>query len=143
MCDLTWEHTKTTLKQGDIVLPQPYTIEGWEDDLKKWPKITYGCIFSYVNTYSAVDGEAMKNLKSSEAYQYLHSNKVGCVLTKSVEDFVFLKADVEPSQSLHNSHQAWAVVSNSGEVQTAGCSYVAGPGRSCSHATAILWKVSS
>ena len=42
-----WEHTQTTLKRLDIVIPHPSTIEGWEDDMKKWPKITYGSIFSY------------------------------------------------------------------------------------------------
>ena len=39
----------------------------------------------------------MNNLKSSEAYQYLHSNKVGRVLLKEVgHNLIFLKADVEP-----------------------------------------------
>lgn len=43
-----------------------------------------------------------KILKSSEAYQYLNSDKVGTVLAKSFRDedkWIFREADVEPSQS--------------------------------------------
>lgn len=111
--------------------------------MKKWPRITYGSIFSYFVESLASDGEAMDNLKSSEAYQYLHSNKVGRVLVKTVDKYIYLKADIEPSQSLKSPyHQAWVVTTEAGEVQPAGCSCIAGLQRSCSHA-AVLWKVSS
>ena len=85
----------------------------------------------------------MNNLKSSEAYQYFHSNKVGHILLKEVgHDRMYLKGDIEPSQSLKvPHHRTWVLVSAAGEIQTAGCSCVAGAGRSCSHAAAILWKV--
>ncbi|CAJ1071402.1 uncharacterized protein LOC125296826 [Xyrichtys novacula] len=84
----------------------------------------------------------MENLKASEAYQYLHSGKVGCVLAYKHDGFVYLKANVEPSQCLNNSpHSAWVMLNENGDVQTAGCTCVAGPGRSCSHAAAIMWKV--
>ncbi len=139
-----WNHTLTELIKDSISIPVPSLIEEWEDDLKKWPRITYSSIFSYFVDSVACDGKAMSNLKSSEAYQYLHSSKVGCVLFKDVgNDFVYLKADVEPSQSLNVSHhKAWVLVSTSGVIQTAGCSCIAGPGRSCSHAAAVMWKVS-
>ena len=139
-----WEHTKTCLKQGDISLPFPASLKGWEDDIKQWPRVTYSRIFSYFIESVASDGEAMNNLKGSEGYQYLHSNKVGRVLHKAIGDYVYLKADVEPSQRLNVSHhQAWVLVlALTGEIQTAGCSCIAGQGRSCSHAGAILWKVS-
>lgn len=125
------------------MLPLPSSVTDWEDEVKKWPRITYASIFSYIIGAVDSDGEAMNNLKSAEAYQYLHSNKVGPVLIKSVgHDMVYLKADVEPSQTLTvPHHQAWVLAQMSGEVQTAGCSCIAGPGRSCSHATAIMWKV--
>ena len=139
-----WEHQLSDLKRDNLTIPLPSHIEGWEDDMKKWPKITYSCIFSYFVNSVATDGEAMNNIKSSEAYQYLHSNKVGPVLLKEVvgHNLIYLKADVEPSQSLKvPHHRAWVLVSASGEIQTAGCSCIAGKGRSCSHAAAILWKV--
>ena len=52
--------------------------------MKKWPKLTYSSIFSYFLNSAASNGEAINNLKSSEAYQYLHSNKVGRVLLKKI-----------------------------------------------------------
>lgn len=127
----SWEHTKKAIGRGNIVLPLPSSVTDWEDEVKKLPRITYASIFSYIIGAVDSDGEAMNNLKSAEAYQYLHSNKVGPVLIKSVgHDMVYLKADVEPSQTLTvPHHQAWVLAQMSGEVQTAGCSCIAGPGR--------------
>ena len=138
-----WEHNLTELKNGNIIIHLPSAVTAWEDEVKKWPRITYSSIFSYFNESVSCDGKAMMNLKSSEAYQYLHSEKVGRVWLKEVtEDLVYLKADIEPSQSLNNTHlKAWVLVSTTGVIQTAGCSCIAGAGRSCSHAAAILWKV--
>ncbi len=83
-------------------------------------------MFSYFVDSVACDGKAISNLKSSEAYQYLHSSKVGCVLFKDVgNDFVYLKAYVEPSQSLNVSHhKAWVLVSMSGVIQTVQGSFI-------------------
>lgn len=87
----------------------------------------------------AVDGNAINNLKSSEAFQYLHSDKVGCVLLHDMGIIVYLKVDVQPSQCVNNAaHNAWVWVSKTGDVETAGCSCITGPGRSCSHAAAVL-----
>ena len=87
----------------------------------------------------------MMNLKSTEAYQYLHSEKVGRVWLKEItEDIVYLKAKIVPSQILKTTHhKAWVLVSKTGVIQTAGCLCIAGLGRSCSHAAALLWKVSA
>lgn len=52
----------------------PTALEGWEEDLNKWPRVTYRSIFSYFIDMVASDSETMNNLKSSEAYQYLHNN---------------------------------------------------------------------
>ena len=139
-----WDHKLNELRKGDISLLLPTAIDDWEDDMTKWPRITYSSIFKYFVESMACDGQAMENLKTSEAYQYLHSDKVGTVLVRQIEehDLVYLKADVEPSQSLHvTHHNTWVLSTRTGVVQTAGCSCIAGPGRSCSHAAAILWKV--
>ena len=141
-----WDHNLNELRKGDISLLLPSAIDNWEDDMSKWPRITYSSIFQYFHESMACDGSAMQNLKSSEAYQYLHSNKVGTVLVKELDhDLVYLKADVEPSQSINvTHHKAWVLSTRTGGViQTAGCSCIAGQGHSCSHAAAILWKVSS
>ena len=86
----------------------------------------------------AIDGKAMDSLKASEAYQYLHSNKVSIVMSYKHDRFMYLKVNVELSQCLNNT---WHNATEDGEVKTAGCTCVAGPGRSCSHSAAILWKV--
>jgi len=64
-----WEHSLLHLKRDNLIIPLPSIIEGWEDDLKKWPQITYTSIFSYFINSVATDGEAMNNLKSSESYE--------------------------------------------------------------------------
>lgn len=86
----------------------------------------------------------MSSLKSCEAYQYLHSKSRSGVIERCWrDDLVYLKTDTEPSQSLHSSHhKAWVLALVTGVMETAGCSCIAGPGRPCSHAAAILWKVS-
>lgn len=138
-----WEHGATTLTGDDgVTLPHPHCVQNWEDNMQTWPSVTYSKICAYFIESMAIDGKAMDNLKASEAYQYLHSSKVNRVLSYKHNCFVYLKAMVEPSQSLNNTwHNAWVLVTDSGDVKTAGCSCVAGPGRSCSHAAAILWKV--
>jgi len=80
--------------------------------------LSYHCLCYFIDSVGT-DGEAMKNLKSSEAYQYLHSNKVGRVLLKEVgHDRMYLKADIEPSQSLKvPHHKAWVLVSAADEIQ--------------------------
>ncbi len=76
-------------------------------------------------------------------YQYLHSHsgKVDRVMLHSEGDFVFLKANVHPSQSSSPTHSARVLISKQGSVETTGCWCIAGLGRSCSHAASILWKV--
>lgn len=138
--------TQPPKAQKGLIISIPLVIDGWEDGVKKWPCIMCGSIFScfldFVDSL-ACNGKAMSNLKKSEAYQYLNSNKVSWVLFKDAgNNLVYLKADIKPSQSLHVSHlKAWVLTSKAGVIQTVGCSCIAGPGRSCSHAAAILWKV--
>lgn len=137
----TWEETIHTLKSsGGICLPHPRDVSEWGDDMKQWPQITYGDIFNYFVLSLGVDGSAMRNFKSTEAYQYLHSGKVGRVLVHLEEEYVFLKASVSPSQASTSSHLAWVLATSNGAVETTGCTCIAGLGRSCSHAAAILWK---
>ena len=74
-----------------------------------------------------IDGSAMKNFKSTEAYRYVHSEKVGCVVhcESEKEDYVFLKASVNPSQASTPSHSAWVLTRTDGAMETTGCTWVA------------------
>ncbi len=139
---INWEHSENFLRRSDgLKLSHPSSLLTWVDDMKKWPELSYGDIFNYFVLSEGVDGAAMKNFKSTEAYQYLHSGKVDRVMLHSEGDFVFLKANVHPSQSSSSTHSAWVLISKQGSVETTGCSCIAGLGRSCSHAASILWKV--
>ena len=139
---IQWQHSLNDLTGDGITIPHPNSVQNWVDNMATWPNITYSKICAYFVDSIATDGKAMDSLKASEAYQCLHSDKVGCVISYKHDRFVYLKANVEPSQCLNSVwHNAWVLVTEAGEVKTAGCTCVAGPGRSCSHAAAILWKV--
>ncbi len=62
--------------------------------MRKWPEIAYRDIFNYFVLSFGIDGATMKNYKSTEAYQYLHSSKVGSILPHQANKLVFLKADI-------------------------------------------------
>ena len=53
-------------------------------------------------------------------------------------DLLYLKAEIIPSQDVSCLHQAWVFTTTEGVVQTAGCSCIAGLGKTCSHAGSIL-----
>ncbi len=129
---LEWQHlTENIVKNGVFTIPHPSKVTSWADNMSIWPSITTSKIFSYFIDSMAVDGNAINNLKSSEAFQYLHSDKVGCALVHDMDSLIYLKADVQPSQSVNNSaHNAWVLVTKTGDVETAGCTCIAGPGRS-------------
>lgn len=93
-----WEQ----LRQDSITISLPNNIEGWEDDVKKLPRITYSSRFSYFLNSAASDGEAMNSLKSSEVYQCLHSNKVGYVLLKEIvgHNLIYLKQTESAAKAL-------------------------------------------
>jgi len=138
-----WQHGQDYLTKtvNNITLSVPHPTKltsatSWIDDMSQWPAVTYVDIINYLVLSEGVDGEELRNYKSTKAYNYLHSNKIGRILSHNHQQFTFLKAEVEPSQTINKpNHIAWVM------VQTAGCSCVAGPGRSCSHAAAVLWKV--
>ena len=67
--------------------------------------------------------------------------KSGAFFLCKHEDYVFLKAEVDRSQSANHKVIAWVMLQPSGLIETVGCSCMAGLGRLCSHAAAILWKV--
>lgn len=83
--------------------------------------MSYGDIFNYSVLSMGVDGAAMKNYKSPEAYQYLHGGKVGRVLHCEIEEYVCLKAAVNPSRASTPIHSAWVLTRTDGAVETTGC----------------------
>ncbi len=143
-----WQHDQDyltkTINKVTLCVPHPMKLTSptsWIDDMKQWPEVTYIDIINYLVLSEGVDGEELRNYKSTKAYSYLHSNKIGRILFHKHQQFTLLKAEVEPSQSINKLNHIWWVMLQNGVVETAGCSCVAGPGRSCGHAAAVLWKV--
>ena len=92
--------------------------------------------FNYLIFSEGVDGGELRSYKSTEAYNYLHSNKIGKVLLKKAA--VTLVSSHSVSQA---KYTAWIMLKESGVVETGSSSCIVGFGKSCSHAAAILWKM--
>ena len=100
---IQWQHSLNYLTGDGITIPHPNSVQNWVDNMATWPNITYSKICAYFVDSIATDGKAMDSLKASEAYQYLHSDKVGCVMSFKHDRFIYLKANVEPSQCLNSA----------------------------------------
>lgn len=120
-----WEQNLSEHKDGSISVPLPSAVTGSEDEVRFNKERKNTAVF-YTRPFSceSCDGKGMMNLNASESYQYLHSEKVSPVWLKEVtENLVYLK--VEPSQSLKKMHhKEWVKVSETGVIQTAGCSCI-------------------
>ena len=128
-------------EDSSVTVPHLSVLKEWTDDTTQWPDVGYISIVNYLIFSEGVDGWEY-SYKSAEAYSYLHSNKIGKVLLKKHSKFIFLKAAVEPSHSNYQAKRTpWIMLKESGVVETGGCSCIAGLGKSCSHAAAILWKI--
>ena len=138
-----WIHSTDVLKSHEdssVTVPHLSVLTEWVDDMKQWPNVSYINIVNYLVFSEGVDGGDLRSYKSTEAYSYLHSNKIGKVLLKKHSKFICLKAAVKPSHCVSQAkHTAWIILKESGVVQTGGCSCIAGLGKSCSHVGAIPW----
>ena len=112
-------------------LKDPYLISEsqWTEDMRKWPEIHYGDLYSYlINTKGIYTKENLKAFRSLEAYNYFFNGYVRKVLFCLCGDFGVLKAKVNPSQrSAENCQEAWvAVFMNDSSIKTAHCTCMAG-----------------
>ena len=94
--------------------PHSSVLTEWADDVKQWPDVSYIDIVNYLTFSEGVEGRELRSYKSTEAYNYLHINKIGKVLLKKHSKFIFLKAAVEPSHSINQAkHTAWIMLKES------------------------------
>ena len=109
-------------------MPHLSVLTEWVDDMKQWPNISFFDI-NYLVFSEGVASKELHNYKSTEAYNYLHSNKIWKVLLKKHIGFIFLKAAVKlvPSHSVNQAkHTVWIMLKESGVVETGGCLCVLG-----------------
>ncbi len=78
-----WQHDQDyvtkTVNKVTLCVPHPMKLTSatsWIDDMKQWPAVTYIDIINYLVLSEGVDGEELRNYKSTKAYSYLHSNKI-------------------------------------------------------------------
>ena len=75
------------------------------------PDFSYINIVNYLIFSEGVDYGELHSYESTEAYNYLHNNKIRKVLLKQHSKFIFLKAAVVPSQSVNQAkHTAWIML---------------------------------
>lgn len=118
-------------KKSKNVLPDPYVLTGWVDDVKKWPPVQYPDIVNYlVYSKSSFTLDSFKAYKSLEAYNYFASGHVQTVFFHHINDTSsvhFLKAAVLSSQRVTDPpKQCWLCVHKDGHVVTAHCNCMAG-----------------
>ena len=105
-----WVHSADVLKSGEdsshTASPvSSHRVGRWHEAM---PNVSYIDIVNYLVFSEGVDGGELSSYKSTEAYNYLHSNTIRKVLLKKHSEFIFLKAAVEPSQSVNQAkHTAW------------------------------------
>ncbi|KAL6480945.1 hypothetical protein MHYP_G00090250 [Metynnis hypsauchen] len=117
----------------DCPLFQCPWFQVWVDDVKLRPGVRYVDIISYLDFSEGVVDEELRKHKCTEACNDLHSDKTARVLCYSRDQFIFLKAEAQPGQSVGTPvYSAWVTVQNNG-VEIAG--------RSCSHIAAVLWNI--
>ena len=132
---------------GNIV-PHPDILStGWVDDVRKWPDTQFANVILYLlESPSDFDGKALKAYKSTIAFSYY---KDGWVKTcyyhaiSSTSKYCFIKANVLPSFKINEKHhKTWVLLEKAdGGIITASCSCMAGLGRCCNHAAALLFKI--
>ena len=52
------------VEEGELVLEHPNNICNWSGDIKQWPSIVYGDIYTYLIDPKTVDGTGVKSWKS-------------------------------------------------------------------------------
>ncbi|XP_026064445.1 uncharacterized protein LOC113047301 [Carassius auratus] len=158
---------KTSLKQGglyrDKLLPDakkryiekinfignvdPYEVptDQWIRDPDALPPITFPDIFTYfVCGVSAYTAEQFRNYKSLEAHVQFTNGWV-----HDLESFkpvsgenTVVRTKVMHSQRLNEPPlKPWVIISNSGKVECAHCTCMAGVAETCTHVGALLFKV--
>ncbi|XP_046864652.1 uncharacterized protein LOC124459175 [Xenia sp. Carnegie-2017] len=132
-----------SIKTDPNLLPE----QAWLDDVRKWPEIDDGKLFSYILRIKAVDVDYIGKYKDQKAYSYWMRGFVDIVyVAKCPSDgkFTFLKGNICPSQKLNDDpHKVWVCVEGTGSdcrIVTSWCSCTAGTAEACNHVIALLYK---
>ena len=102
----------------------------WSSDVRYWPKIEYGDIFSYfISRPGTFTLQQLTSWRQLEAYNYFKNNHVRTVFSSTCDAgrCVVLKAKVNPSQRAPDlANEAWIIVRKDGTIVSAHCTCKAG-----------------
>ena len=136
--------TKNEIKSDPNMLPS----DAWIDDVKEWPEVDDGKLFSYILRTKAVDVDYIGKYKDQKAYSYWMSGFVDTVFFAKCpinSKHVFLKGSVSPSQKIRDDpHKVWVCLEGTKsecKILTSWCTCTAGTGEVCNHVIALLYKV--
>ncbi|CAC5387151.1 unnamed protein product [Mytilus coruscus] len=130
------------LKETNIDDPRSLKDDDWSSDVKEWPKIDLGKIFSFILSKKEQDMDFIGHYKTQKAYSYYLSGFVDTVFCATLNGTQIIKSHVTPSQSVRNEpHDVWLAVNNENEIQVSWCSCIAGLAQTCNHVIAVLYKI--
>ena len=142
------EYSRRLTSNGIKTDPNTIPHDAWIDDVKQWPEVDDGKLFSYILRTKAVDVEYIGKYKDQKAYSYWMSGFVDTVLfTKCPIDskHVFLKGFVSPSQKIRDDpHKVWVCLEgtkNDCKILTSWCACTAGTAEVCNHVITLTYKV--
>ena len=119
----------SSLQYGDVPDPFGLVDDEWVDDVRRWPQVEFGDIYTYlIDTKGVFTKESLKAYKSLDAFNYFLSGHVRTIFYHECSSKVaILKAEVNPSQkSPDQPHKAWVIVSQKdGSVMTGHCTCMA------------------
>ena len=130
------------LKELNITDPQSFSDDSWTSDVKGWPKVDLGKIFSFLISKKEQDMDFIGNYKSQKAYSYFMSGFVDIVYSIKENGRHVIKSCVTPSQSIRNEpHDLWMAIDEDHNILGSWCRCIAGHAQICNHVIAVLYKL--
>ena len=134
--------------------PDPLTAlkDGWiseKDGMKMWPPTMYYDICEFIlNDTKELDlaRRVFRDYKEKKGFSFVSSGFLFEIFYHEItkeSKVCYLKACCRPSQNInHPPHTSWVMINKeSGSINRAYCTCVAGRGQSCLHVAALLMKV--
>jgi hypothetical protein len=98
----------TRLKEANIDDPRSFKDEVWSSDVKNWPTVDLGQIFSFVLSRKEQDMDFVVHYKTQKAYSYYQSGFVDTIYFTSLNGTKVVNSLMSPSQSIRiEAHDVW------------------------------------
>jgi hypothetical protein len=96
------------LKEANIDDPRSFKDEVWSSDVKNWPTVDLGQIFSFVLSRKEQDMDFVVHYKTQKAYSYYQSGFVDTIYFTSLNGTKVVNSRVSSSQSIRiEAHDVW------------------------------------